>query len=131
MKHLKTFEKIGEIDKPIIYSDDKGKKGVRGIYFDDDDIIKVINYLKDKKVKHRLLYGTDDIYEDDCFLVLIEDTKNLPYTFSNYYIPFKNDYKVFLNWLYPDTFIDSNFLEITTDDIDELETFLASKKYNL
>ncbi len=126
MKYIKRFEDI-KIDKRM------------GIYVLSENILYVIDHLKEKDIRFMLLFGTDDNADDECFLILIEgnDYKKLDYNVSiindfnanDYYIEI-DDENVFLNWFEPEN-IEGDWEIIRNTDKENIEALINSKKFNI
>lgn len=135
MKYLKTFEKIGSIDPPLNIGMDlfEGMEGslIGKEYFDKlPNIIKLFN---DFDIEYRLLYNNKN------FLILLprkSDFHKLPYSkksnkYRDYFIPYTNN---FIGTFYQDVIDEDNWQEITVktkEDFDDIESIIASIKYNL
>jgi hypothetical protein len=128
MKYIKTFEDINKVDKR------------KGIYVSTENILFVINQLKERDIKFMLLFGSDDNADDECFLILIEgdDYTKLKSVdemgYKDYYIDINfekgksND--VFLNWFEPEN-IEGDWQVIRNTNRENIEAFINSKKFNI
>lgn len=125
MKYLKYFEK-------------KGDNKRQGLYVGDDEILPIINYLKEKNVIFTLLYGNnyDDDPNDKYFLILITYYGKLPYEeldsgFKDYYIEDKDDV-VYLSWFdLEDVYAEGNWDFVPYNNIENIKMLINTKKYNL
>ena len=128
MKYIKTFEDINKVDKR------------KGIYVSSDNILNVINQLKERDIKFMLLFGSDDNADDECFLILIEgdDYTKLKSVdemgHKDYYIDINfekgKSNNVFLNWFEPEN-IEGDWQVIRNTNKENIEALINSKKYNL
>jgi len=131
MKYIKKFEIIEE-NKRL------------GTYIDVDEVFEMIKYLKNRDVRFMLLFGVDDITEEEkTFLVLIEANSHnkLEYdTSSGFATKFRDYYyilngqKTFYNWFKLDEVNQGNWKIVNTEteyDIENIKIMLNANKYNL
>ena len=128
MKYIKTFEDINKVDKR------------KGIYVSTENILFVINQLKERDIRFMLLFGSDDNADDECFLILIEgdDYTKLKSVGEmgnkDYYIDINFEKgkpnNVFLNWFEPEN-IEGDWQVIRETGIENIQALINSKKYNL
>lgn len=136
MKHLKYFEEIKEItdEVNIGYVLASGQQGVLISPKDIKKIPSIIKGFKERNIKYR-------IFIDENILILIDknDIEKLPfikdeYGLRDYYISDLYDYRFGLGWFYQDIFDDYDWKEVTInndEDMNELEAYISSVKYNL
>lgn len=126
MKYLKYFEK-------------KGDNKRLGLYVNDNDILYILEYLKEKNVLFTLLYGKE--YDDDekYFLILISLCGDLPYEqtetgYKDYYIEFDENVNdsIYLNWFdLEEVYSEGDWIFVPDNDPENVKMLINANKYNL